>query len=253
MLFRSPKPQTPNPTIKNNLLIIKIMNESRLMTLCFSKIKDRQKMIRSTSVILITYGILEIIVMSYLIQVKHFNGLPAKEIKNLAIFSIISKLLVIIIPLSCLRYFKSQTITNSFLKEIRFKKLKNVFLLIAILMCLEMLVLFVFSFYIMKSISQKIREDEMEHTFHTVVAKTIFLAAITLIFALQIFRVFFYSFSLKMAILFTRIWNENLFKKKSLNDLNQSTIVREREKYVDTETQNVRSGRRSVCCNFFRG
>ena len=120
-------------------------------------------------------------------------------------------------------------------------------------MCLEMLVLFVFSFYIMKSISQKIREDEMEHTFHTVVAKTIFLAAKTLIFALQIYRVFFYSFSLKMAILFTRIWNENLFKKKSSNNLNQSTIVREREKYVDTETQNVRSGRRSVCCNFFRG
>ena len=72
-------------------------------------------MIRSTSVILITYGILEIIVMSYLIQVKHFNGLPSKEIKNLAIFSIISKLMVIIIPLSCLRYLEPQTITNSFL------------------------------------------------------------------------------------------------------------------------------------------
>jgi hypothetical protein len=94
----------------------------------------------------------------------------------------------------------------------------------------------------MKSISEKIKNDEVEHSFHTIIAKTMFLSAITLIFVLQICRVFFYSFVLKMAILFTRIWNEDVFRKPDSDNLNAEDIRRDRERYVDVEGERVSEG-----------
>jgi predicted membrane protein len=104
-------------------------------------------------------------------------------------------------------------------------------------MGLEMLILFVFCFFILKVMSQNIRNESARKTFHIVITRTVFLGCIMFIFVLQIFRVFFMSFALKMNILFIKIW-----KKKDFDDLNESTIKKDADKYKDIENSHIEEG-----------
>jgi hypothetical protein len=80
-------------------------NERRLMRLCFVRIKSKQEMIKKSSIILIIYTILESLIMILPLRIKDAGGLPLKQIKIMAIFSMVTKLCLIFLPLICLRYF----------------------------------------------------------------------------------------------------------------------------------------------------
>ena len=139
-------------------------------------------------------------------------------------------------------FFKLYLIKNSFSQKVDFEKLKFLFTLIPSLMFLEMLILFIFSFYLIKLMNYKIRRDSADRSFKIVIDKTFVFAIMIFIFVFQIFRTFFCSFALKMMLLFRKVWVKTDFEKKDNQDLNQSTIKKEAEKYIDVEKGNISKG-----------
>ena len=73
------------------------------MTFCFVKLKCKRKVVRINSSVLLVFALIEGLLMICPLRISRAADYPLKNIQGLAIFTMVTKGLFIVLPIVCIR------------------------------------------------------------------------------------------------------------------------------------------------------